>query len=415
MSHEIKKAISFLFLLILVFSLVSCGGGSEGKEEENKTAPPTGVWVMRYLGNEKGEYVEEMNLVEDFYGNKVNLIEMMTLDYGEALYYRFGEDGKGVYYATGGREEDVSIDSEKITYADGTVKAYTRQGDRMWYEDEPGFYAVLDNISEDMLKKFISGAYDCVELEKADIGDLVALGTYDTAPGNDRTEPLKWRVIDRDGSKLLLLCDQLIDSFSYNYNPSQEGLEDITWENSSLRAFLNDSGSGFLTMFTEEEQAIMLTTHVDNSSNNAELLKYWGSFHDDGEKKYSDLAKQSVPDMSDTDDRVFLLSFREVEKYFGEATEDNSDDDTGYPFTAMPKNSNWIAYVTKAVQDNGSGYFDRYTFGGAWMTRTLSTAHPGNGRLVVYISGDGQVFNYFTYTPMFIRPAVWVQVLQNQS
>ena len=32
-----------------------------------------------------------------------------------------------------------------------------------------------------------------------------------------------------------------------------------------------------------------------------------------------------------------------------------------------------------------------------------------NGYRVVYVSGSGHFFNYFTNTPMFIRPAVWVR------
>ena len=42
------------------------------------------------------------------------------------------------------------------------------------------------------------------------------------------------------------------------------------------------------------------------------------------------------------------------------------------------------------------------------MTRTLSTARNEEGPLVTYISSEGQVFNYYTYAPMFIRPAMWI-------
>lgn len=87
---------------------------------------------------------------------------------------------------------------------------------------------------------------------------------------------------------------------------------------------------------------------------------------------------------------------------------DQSDDN--YPFNVIDIYPNAVAYVTKSVQDNGSGYYDLETLGGAWMTRTLSSAHADNGQMVTYISGTGHVFNYFTYTPMFIRPAVWIKV-----
>ena len=70
----------------------------------------------------------------------------------------------------------------------------------------------------------------------------------------------------------------------------------------------------------------------------------------------------------------------------------------------MKVNHDWIAYVTDAVQ---VGYYDNATRAGAWITRTLCNSHSAED-MVVYISSTGQVFNYFTYVPMFIRPAMWV-------
>ncbi|MBQ6123265.1 MAG: hypothetical protein IJI59_16235, partial [Clostridia bacterium] len=158
------------------------------------------------------------------------------------------------------------------------------------------------------------------------------------------------------------------------------------------------------------ELALIRTTHLSNKAANDELLKYWGAFHDEGPATYSDLAHQTAPDGPDTDDMVFLLSFQEVERYFGEATAPYSAGDDDYPFCDMPESPAWIAYVTPAVEDNGQGYFDRRTGGGAWLTRTLSTAHASNGMMATYITGGGQVFNYLTYVPLFIRPAMWVRV-----
>ena len=400
-----KKFSIIVFIIVLLLS--GCGKNENSNNDEIKKEIPSGLWALRYVGNEKGEYVEEFNMVEDFYGRPVNFMEMMTVDYGEVSYMELDEEGKGTYYGVGSRGNmDVSFKEDTFMLGD-EEKTYTKYGNKLWFEDGEGYYSVYEKVSAELLEKIKKGAYDCVDFSSAEIGDLVVLGEYDTAPGNDRNEVLKWRVIDKDGDKLLLLCDKLIDSFSFNYNPDQTNLDSVTWENCSLRAFLNDP-QGFLSMFTDEEVNMMQVTHLENKAANEELLKYWGDFHDIDERKtYSDLAKQHATDGPDTDDKVFLLSFTEVEKYFGEASEPSVDDE--YPFSDMPRNSKWVATVTKTVEDNGQGYYNRETLGGAWLTRTLSTAHDYNGMMATYISGDGQVFNYFTYVPLFIRPAVWIK------
>ena len=404
-----KKLLMMLLVTLMVTMLFGCGSKEGGSSNDKKeTALPSGIWVLRYIGNDNGEYVEEFNMTQDFYGNMINIIEMATVDYGEISYFELDENGKGTYYSMGGRDPvEISFSADKVT-KDGVEKDYKRKGNMLWFaEDDPVFNEVFENVSKEMLEKIKRGAYDCVDFDKAEIGDLVAIGEYEMSPGNDRMEPLKWRVIDKDGDRLFILCDKLIDSFSYNYNPDQTGLDKVTWENSSIRSFLNDP-AGFLTCFSEEELAMMETTHNENKAANEQLLKYWGSFEDVGQATYSDMARQNKTDDPDTDEKVFLLSFQEVEKYFGEASEPSNDPD--YPFSAMPRNEKWVAYVTKAVQDNGSGYYDHSTGGGAWMTRTLSTASEQFGNEVTYISGDGQVFNYFTYVPLFIRPAMWIKI-----
>ena len=403
-----KKFLMLFLSLMMTVMLFGCGSKEEGNgNDKEETSLPNGIWVLKYIGDQEGEYVEEFNMAEDFYGNPMNWLEMATIEYGEIAYFELDENGKGTYHPLNGETTEISFSKDRVT-KDGVEKEYHRNGNRLWFaEDDPVFNEVYENVSEEMLAKVKRGAYDCVDFENAKIGDLVAIGEYEMSPGNDRTEPMKWRVIDKKDDKLFILCDKLIDSFCYNTNPDQTNLDSVNWENCSLRAFLN-SPEGFLSCFTQEEIDMMEITHNENKAANEELMKYWGNFHDEGSAAYSQMADQKRSDDPETDDKVFLLSFEEVEKYFGEANEPSESSD--YPFSEMPKNSKWIAYVTKAVQDNGTGYYDRNTFGGAWMTRTLSSADPKWGNEVTYISGDGQVFNYFTYGSLFIRPAMWIKI-----
>ena len=81
---------------------------------------------------------------------------------------------------------------------------------------------------------------DLFQLKKLGIGDLVAIGNYDIIPNNEKQEALMWKVIDKKDGKLFVITDKLIDAFSFNYNQSKENVEDVTWENCSLRKFLNN-------------------------------------------------------------------------------------------------------------------------------------------------------------------------------
>ena len=405
-------------------SLAACSGGASEAAPASGPSPaskpessqetveiPTGIWVLRFYGNENGEYEEELNLSGGGYGRPMDDIQKTTLDYGHLACFELDETGKGTYMDMWDKVEDVIFDGSSISFADGREVPYTRDGDRLWFEDQYNeYYNVMENVSEELFDKIKNGAYACVDPAKAEIGDMVSLGTYETWPYNDKTEALRWRVIDKNGSDLLIICDELIDAFSYNYNPDMTGLNDVTWENSSLRAFLNDP-EGFLCCFTDDEIAMILTTHLENNAANEELMRYFGDFQDtDSVHTYSDMAVQDLPDDPATDDMVFLLSFQEVEKYFGTATGEYPGE-SDYPFDSMPASAEWLAYVSEAVDYNfaGAGYYDFNTFAGAWMTRTLATDHHDE-KMVTYITGQGQVFLYFTYTPMFIRPAMWIHV-----
>ncbi|MBR5341255.1 MAG: hypothetical protein IK151_04940 [Erysipelotrichaceae bacterium] len=409
-----KKKILIIIILSILLSITGCSGKETDKPEDNSGKIPSGNWVIRYFGDENGNYVEELNMTDTYYLGKFSYIEYNILTYGRMVYFILDENGKGTFTDSWDETQEVSFDQDKIVFADGYEAPYTRNGDFLWFQEEyQEYYSVMENVSDELLTKIKDGAFDCVELNKAKVGDLVALGTFDTWSYNEKTEPLKWRVLDKDGDNILILCEQLIDVFAYNTNPNQQDLDKVTWENSSLRKFLNDP-DGFLLMFTDEEIARMQTTHLENKAANTELMKYWGDFVDDPNideiPNYSSMAVQDLPDDPDTDDKVFLLSFQEVEKYFGDAS-DTYQGSGGYPFDSMPYNPKWIAYITQAVEYDatvGFGMYDFNTYGGAWMTRTLSTDHHDE-KMVTYITGQGQVYCYFTYIPMFIRPAMWIR------
>lgn len=84
-----------------------------------------------------------------------------------------------------------------------------------------------------------------------------------------RYEPIKWRVLRVDGNDAFLMADKNLDV--QRYHDTEEATAP-TWENCSLRAWLNSSmagnGDGFLTTaFTEAERSAIKLTDVKNSQN----------------------------------------------------------------------------------------------------------------------------------------------------
>lgn len=413
-----KKLTAMLLSSAMLLSLTACGGGTgtetpktstnESVTEQTAAKVPSGLYMLKYITDETGEYVPEGNEFEDFFGHPTTLLKTMYAD-NQTIWCEVREDGTAVFHdpVNGEKPMDFNTDEADTVLFDGSPAAFRydastgtfcfneQEGSRWWDMMEPCSQAKLDLV--------FAGKGGSVPVSEGKVGDMVCLGQYIQDENNETLMPIYWRVIDEQDGRILLLSDRLLDSFSYNYNPEHAVLTDVTWENSSLRAFLNDDEAGFLTMFTEDERALMVETHHENKAANEELMVHWGSFEDQGEAKYSDLAVQNRADDPDTDEKVFLLSYQEVLKYFGEATEDY-DGESGYPFDSMKINHGWRTYVTDAVR---TGYYDNATRAGAWMTRTLCNSHTEED-MVVYITSDGSVFDYFTYVPLFIRPAVWV-------
>lgn len=130
--------------------------------------------------------------------------------------------------------------------------------------------------------------------------DNIYFGTY--FQSNDSTkEPVKWRVLSSDGDQLFLLSDQNLDVFQYHTEQ-----ENVTWETSTIRSWLNGygassntggsngtdyTGDNFLNAaFSAGEQRVIAPTTVVNDGNT--------DYGTDGG--------------NDTNDRIFLLSLTET-------------------------------------------------------------------------------------------------------
>ena len=100
-----KKLLCFLTAIALLLSLTACiglpgnsgGDATEGTETQETTGPaadaayPTGLYMMRWLGDENGDYVPEGNEFEDYDGT-TTIVDRMYED-SVMVWCDIGEDG----------------------------------------------------------------------------------------------------------------------------------------------------------------------------------------------------------------------------------------------------------------------------------------------------------------------------------
>ncbi len=122
----------------------------------------------------------------------------------------------------------------------------------------------------------------------AEIGGIVSFGRYDQdGDPSSEPEPLEWFVLDQKDGKRLLLSRTCLACMAYH---EMDG--DITWEDCTLRAWLNGDFLG--EAFSGQEQQIIALTHNENP----------------------DEDRHGTEGGNDTEDRVFLLSEIEAQVYF---------------------------------------------------------------------------------------------------
>jgi len=201
---------------------------------------------------------------------------------------------------------------------------------------------------------------DTIDIKNAKVGDIITLGKYeqDNNMSNGK-EDIEWIVLDKKEGKLFVVSKYILDCRRYYNRP----FEDITWEESRIREWLND---GFInSSFSESEKAMIPTVTVDADDN----------------KLYSnDFVKP-------TEDKVFLLSTSESEKYFKSAT-----DRKGY----------LTAYATAncAYEDDIDSY--------EWWLRSHASSDYSATFVNILGSADRQGRNVINVCG--VRPALWINL-----
>ena len=196
--------------------------------------------------------------------------------------------------------------------------------------------------------------------EAVQVGDVITFGEYkqDHGIGNGK-KPIEWIVLDRNGSKALLISKYGLDTEPYHTEDTA-----VTWEACSLRKWLNNDFLG--NAFTEREQKAILNTDVDNGQGNP-------LYNTDGGNR--------------TQDRVFLLSWQEACKLYFPDNASRTIKPTAYAAALR-------AYTDA---DNGNGW---------WFLRS-----PGKDQLnAAAVCKDGRISTIRVGAKGCVRPALWVQL-----
>ena len=223
-------------------------------------------------------------------------------------------------------------------------------------------------------------------------------------------EPIKWRILTTNENSAYIMSDIALDSFSIqpdrkdenrdgliaSYNNST-GVPDGTyannWEYCFLRRWLNETF--YNEVFNKLQKEIIQTTHLDNtarSSNPNDYPKYYGYGENAGKNKFADQCK-------DTDDKIFLLSLRDITTTAYGFNKDVRAKDPARNLLATdfaklhgaPMNTNDKKYVT-------------------WYTRSPSPANGNQGYVTFVLDrhAKGAIDSVDLVPDGGVVPALWI-------
>ncbi len=149
-------------------------------------------------------------------------------------------------------------------------------------------------------------ALETVVLKDAKIGDIVQMGTYEQDGDAETEDPICWDVLDKDGDAVLLISHDVIA-----YQRFSDSRKCVIWEDSEIRTWLNQEF--YAEAFDETEQASIRETTLENPS----TVGFAAHVDPSGDVQ----VRESRPN---TKDKIFLLSWKEAEQYYGNRLTDAS-------------------------------------------------------------------------------------------
>lgn len=257
--------------------------------------------------------------------------------------------GYAVLEEIGSKKALTAIAASKYDRAMGCIDA----------QDYETTLALLDGLNykdSEEKRESIKPNYYREVFAKAAVGDSIVYGSYeqDGRTSNGK-ESIEWLVLAKKDNKLLVISQRVLDCQPFNTK-----YENATWENCTLREWLNEDF--FNAAFSEGEKTMipMVTVSADKNP-------------------YYNTASGNA-----TQDKVFLLSITEANRYF------KSDEVRACVLTSYAKN-------------NGA-----YTKGGWWLR---SPGHSQN--FAVSVNYGGNIDSYgdvVVFDSNCVRPAMWIDL-----
>jgi len=188
--------------------------------------------------------------------------------------------------------------------------------------------------------------FGCFGANQIEVGDVTEFGG------------IQWRVLDVQDNRALLLAEYLLEFRVYHDTP-----QDVTWETSRIRQWLNDE---FYNRFSDGERERIVETVLENKDN-----QWWGT-----------------PGGNDTVDKIFLLSMDEVVRYF----------------VPVEVHDGFDLWNDERYLDERSATFENGIFGHWWL-RSPGSA-PVTASIIAYTGQLGEM--NVAFSQIGVRPGMWI-------
>ena len=223
-------------------------------------------------------------------------------------------------------------------------------------------------------------------------------------------EPIKWRILTTSNNSAFIMSDIALDFFSmqpdrkeenrdglyasYNNSPGvPDGTYANNWEYSFIRRWLNEIF--YNEVFNDLQKEIIQTTHLDNSArscNPNDYPKYYGYGENAGKNKYADQCK-------DTDDKIFLLSLRDVTTTAYGFNKDVKAEDPARNLKA----SDFAKFHGVSMGNTQKDYVTWYT-----RSPSLAVGNQGYTTFVLYRDNKGVINSPDLVAEGGVVPALWI-------
>ncbi len=346
-----------------------------------------------------GEYEKA---IEEFtkagaYSDAADKIKESWLDYGNELLTGGEYQEAREAYAKAGEDDKITeawnLEAENYlaeAQFEDARNAFEKAGNTARYEDtvfEEANALMNDGQFKQAYKLFASikkregvweilAAHPEFDIYMIKAGDVITFGRYEQDNNTSNgPEEIEWIVLDYDevNHNVLLLSRYGLDAMTYNAKR-----EDTTWEKCTLRAWLN--GEFLSEAFSAAEQSAILTTAVDNSKSQG-----YGKWNTDGG--------------SNTEDRIFLLSYAEANRYLNVTFDDSNNLKSRVAPTAYA--------LAHGARINDKNKTEDGAAAGWWWLRS-----PGNFQYIAAIvPTDGSLsLTRVNNDNGVVRPAFWLNL-----